>query len=75
MYILKKMTVDLDRLIRALEIYISEFINKIEVLQKMMISKILIQIVFYHLIILIHMKEYMVNQIKLNMIISMVKRI
>lgn len=30
----KKMTVDLDRLIRALEIYISEFINKIEVLQK-----------------------------------------
>ena len=31
---IKKMTVDLDRLIRALEIYISEFINKIEVLQK-----------------------------------------
>lgn len=30
----KKMTVDLDRLIRALEIHISEFINKIEVLQK-----------------------------------------
>ena len=31
---IKKMTVDLDKLIRALEIYISEFINKIEVLQK-----------------------------------------
>lgn len=31
---IKKMTVDLDRLIRALEIYISEFINKIKVLQK-----------------------------------------
>ena len=30
----KKKNVDLDRLIRALEIYISEFINKIEVLQK-----------------------------------------
>lgn len=30
----KKMTVDLDRLIRALEIYISGFINKIEGLQK-----------------------------------------
>lgn len=69
------MNINLDKLIRALEIYISEFINKIEVSQKMMISKILIQIVFYHLIILIHMKEYMVNQIKLNMIIFMVKRI
>lgn len=72
---IEKMTLDLDKLIRTLEIYICEFINKIEVLQKMMISKILIQIMFCHLIILIHMKEYMINQIKLNMIMYMVKRI
>ena len=31
---IEKMNINLDKLIRALEIYISEFINKIEVLQK-----------------------------------------
>lgn len=31
---IEKMTLDLDKLIRTLEIYICEFINKIEVLQK-----------------------------------------